>query len=406
MNSPFKIAWRNIWRVRNRTFITLFAIAISLVFAIVMRGMQLGSYDLMMKNAVENYSGYIQIHKNGYWNDKTIDNVFSDSDSLRKIIHQNKYINFIVPQINNNALAAYNIQSKGVLISGIIPDVEDKRMSLSSKIVKGKFLSDNDNGVIIAEKLAEFLKIDVGDTIVLRSNGYHGMSADGIFPVRGILKFPLPAMNSSFILMDIHTAQNFFSLDNRVTEYSINLTDRNKIKPVIADLRSKLSDDYEIMPWNKIRPDLFQEIESDNASGLIFIGLLYLIIAFGVFGTIMMMTLERKKEFGVMVAVGLKKAKLTLIVVIETFIIGFLGILAGIGMALPINYYFHVNPIQLTGSLAVAMESFGIEPIMPFALQADYFLNQAYAVTIILIIVLIYPLSTIMRLNTMKALRS
>ncbi|GAB4301150.1 MAG: ABC transporter permease [Marinilabiliales bacterium] len=371
-----------------------------------MRGMQLGSYDLMMKNAVENYSGYIQVHKNGYWNDKIIDNAFSDTDSLRQVILNIKDIKEIVPHINSNALAAYGLQSKGVAIAGIVPGIEDKRMSISSKIIKGNYLSDNDDGVLVTEKLAEYLMVDVDDTIVLRSNGYHGISADGIFPVRGIVKFPVPTMNNSFIFMDINTAQYFFSLDNMVTEYCININDYKKLDEILADIKSVLSDDYEVMPWYEIRPDLFQQIESDNISGVIFIGLLYLIIAFGVFGTVMMMTLERKKEFGVMVALGLKKTKLTGVLMIEIFFMGLLGLLIGFVIVAPINYYFHVNPIQLTGNLADAMISFGVEPLLPFAWKSGYFINQAIAVACILFIVSLYPLSTVLKLKIIQALRN
>lgn len=406
MKLLFKIAWRNLWRVKNRTIITVSAIALSLVVAIVMRGMQLGSYDLMMKNAVENYSGYIQVHKNGYWNDKIIDNAFSDTDSLRQVILNIKDIKEIVPHINSNALAAYGLQSKGVAIAGIVPGIEDKRMSISSKIIKGNYLSDNDDGVLVTEKLAEYLMVDVDDTIVLRSNGYHGISADGIFPVRGIVKFPVPTMNNSFIFMDINTAQYFFSLDNMVTEYCININDYKKLDEILADIKSVLSDDYEVMPWYEIRPDLFQQIESDNISGVIFIGLLYLIIAFGVFGTVMMMTLERKKEFGVMVALGLKKTKLTGVLMIEIFFMGLLGLLIGFVIVAPINYYFHVNPIQLTGNLADAMISFGVEPLLPFAWKSGYFINQAIAVACILFIVSLYPLSTVLKLKIIQALRN
>jgi len=118
MSSYFKIAWRNIWRVRNRTLITTSAIAVSVLLAIVMRGFNLGTYDLMMKNAVENFTGYIQVHKNGYWDDKTIDFSFKDSDSLRNIISETENIKTIIPQINYSSLAAYELQT--IMKTGIV----------------------------------------------------------------------------------------------------------------------------------------------------------------------------------------------------------------------------------------------------------------------------------------------
>ncbi|MFH2143919.1 MAG: FtsX-like permease family protein, partial [Bacteroidota bacterium] len=342
MRTYFKIAWRNIWRVRNRTFITTFAILIAVFLSVIMRGFQFGSYDLMMKNAVENYSGYIQIHKNGYWEDKVIDNVFNDTDSLRKAVSETENVSVIIPQVNYSSLAAYELQSKGVIITGIVPSIEEKRMKLSDKIIQGSYLTENDDGVLIAENLAKYLKIETGDTLVLRSNGYHGVSADGIFPVRGIIKLPAPDLNSVLIVMDLVKCQYFFDINGMVTEYCINIDDLDKIDETKKALQDRLPDKYEVMAWYEIRPELMQQIESDNASGVIFLGLLYLIIAFGVFGTIMMMTMERRKEFGVMVAIGMRKTSLAKVLVIETMIIGFMGIVLGLLCAIPVNFYYHI----------------------------------------------------------------
>lgn len=406
MRSYIKIAWRNIWRVRNRTIITTFAILISVLLAIVMRGFQLGSYELMMKNAVGNFTGYIQVHQKGYWEDKTIDNVFPATDSLTSVLESIPNVSAVIPQVNYSSLAAYELQTKGVIISGIVPSVESKRMKLADRLVEGNYLRDTDDGVLLSEKLAEYLKIGVGDTLVMRSNGYHGASADGIFPVRGIIHMPSPDLNSSLVVMELANCQYFFDVEGMVTEYCINVENIQQLEETRSAIAEKLSDDYEIMTWNELRPELQQQIESDNASGLIFIGLLYLIIAFGVFGTIMMMTMERRKEFGVVVAIGMTKTKLVTILIIETLMIGILGIMLGILFSIPINYYYHTHPIELTGELAAAMESFGVEAKMPFSWQLGYYINQTLAVFFILLASVTYPLYTVFRLKIMKALRS
>lgn len=405
MRTYLKMAWRNIWRVRNRTFITTFAIMIAVALSVIMRGFQLGSYDLMMKNAVETYSGYIQIHKNGYWEDKVIDNVFHNTDSLRKILAETENVEVIIPQINYSSLAAYELQTKGVIITGIVPEKEKSRMKLSEKIILGTYLSENDEGVLVAENLAKYLKVGIGDTLVLRSNGYHGVSADGIFPVRGIIKLPAPDLNSSLVVMELGNCQYFFDTGDMITEYCINISDNKKTEETRNAIRSKLSDDYEVMTWFETRPELQQQIESDNVSGIIFMGLLYLIVAFGVFGTIMMMTMERRREFGVMVSIGMRKTKLVKVLIIETLIIGLMGIVAGILIAIPVNSWYHFHPIELTGELAKAMESFGTEAKMPFAWNISYYISQSIAVLIILFLAVIYPFTTILKLNIMKSLR-
>ncbi|MFC2132568.1 FtsX-like permease family protein, partial [Bacteroidota bacterium] len=134
--------------------------------------------------------------------------------------------------------------------------------------------------------------------------------------------------------------------------------------------------------------------------------LLYIIIAFGIFGTVLMMTAERKREFGVIIALGMQKLKLEIILITEMIIIGILGIISGIIASIPIILYFVYNPIKFSGESAKAYEQFGFEAVMPFAWQIDYFINQSLAVVVIIIIAIIYPITSVTRIKVSKALRA
>ena len=136
------------------------------------------------------------------------------------------------------------------------------------------------------------------------------------------------------------------------------------------------------------------------------IGLLYIVIAFGVFGTVLMMIAERKREMGVMIAVGMKKFKLSTIITFEMLFIGFLGMLGGIIASIPIILLGHLNPIRLKGEAAEMMATYGMEPIMPMAWFDMYILNQVLVVSIILLVVMIYPIISIMRIKVIDALRA
>jgi ABC-type antimicrobial peptide transport system permease subunit len=119
-----------------------------------------------------------------------------------------------------------------------------------------------------------------------------------------------------------------------------------------------------------------------------------------------MMTAERKREFGVMVAIGMKKMKLSLVVMIELFFMGLLGIVSGMIVSIPLVLLGYYNPIRLTGELAASMESFGMEPIMPLAMIDSYYLNQAWVIIAIMVVVMIYPVTKILRLKEIDALRA
>ena len=163
--------------------------------------------------------------------------------------------------------------------------------------------------------------------------------------------------------------------------------------------------DYEVMSWKEMNIELVQSIESDNISGMFMLGILYIVVGFGIFGTMMMMTLERKREFGVMVSVGMQRYKLATIIFFETIYIALISVLAGIAFASPFIYYLHVNPIRLTGEAAKAMMDFNAEPVMPFAMDIPIFYNQAIVVLILTLIAVIYPLIIIQRFNVLKAIR-
>ena len=276
----------------------------------------------------------------------------------------------------------------------------------SEKIIAGQYLDKDDRAVLVAEKLAEYLNIGINDTLVMLGQGYHGITAANQYPVKGIIKFPLPQLNNQLIIMPLKESQYYYAAENRLTSISLMLSDPEYLRPNIAELMNKLKDDYEVMAWDEMNREMVQTIESDNIGGIIMLAILYIVIGFGLFGTIMMMTMERRKEFAVMISVGMQKSKLLFVVLWETISIGIVAILIGIIVAYPLLLYLSHNPIPLTGELAESMLAFGVEPIVPFSVKSSIFLNQTLTVIIISFVAIIYPLSVILKLDIMKAIRS
>jgi len=473
MKEYIKLAWRNIWRNKRRTLITAASIFFAVIIAIIMRSFQIGSYDHMIHNVVETYTGYIQVQDKNYWGKKTINNTFMFSDSMHDIISRTKNIREVYPRIESFALASSGNATKGAFVMGIVPEKEDHMTNASQRIVQyqvtkkitdqlieegsfsekviekiralngesftseqdlekvlyqensiptktadqikqrasleGSYLRSGENEVLVAEKLAQFLNIAVGDTLILISQGLHGISASGLFPVKGIIKLPNPELNRSFIYMPLSTAQSFYSAQNRLTSLAINLHDQEDkaLMRIKEELQEKLDmQQFAVKDWKEMNPELVQQIQSDNASGKLMIGVLYLIIGFGIFSTVLMMTAERRREFGVMVAIGMKKLKLSGIVITELIFIGLLGLLSGMLVSMPLVLLGYYNPIRLKGDLAASMESFGMEPVMPLAMIDTYYLNQAWVVVAIILVIMIYPVINILRMKAIDALRA
>jgi ABC-type lipoprotein release transport system permease subunit len=406
MKTYLKMAWRNIWRNKKRTLLTIFSIFMAVFLSLFTRSMQIGVYTNMISNAVKFSSGHIQIHKKGYWENKSISETFVETKKIDSLISQNKNIIFSIPRIESYSLVSSGQHTKGSIIIGTDPKLENELNKYSQKIVKGEYLNSDDKAVIVAEKLAEYLNIGVNDTIVMLGQGYHGITAAAQYPVKGIIDYPIPQLNNQLVIMPINEAKYFYATENRITSLSLMLDDADKIDQTINELKNHLSYQYEIMPWQEMNTELVQAIQSDSIGGIIMLAILYIVIGFGVFGTIMMMTMERKKEFAVMVSIGMQKTKILLVVALETLLIGFVAILLGLILSYPFIAYLHNNPIPLTGDMASAYEMFGIDPIIPFSIKPGIFINQVISVIGITIVAVLYPLSMILRFNAMKALRS
>lgn len=407
MKKYLKIAWRNLWRNRRRTMITVASVFFAIFLALLMRSMQHGSYNLMERDAIKNSTGYIQVHAPGYWEDKTIDNTFEDRDKLRQQVRNTEHITKVIPRLESFALASSGNITKGVGIVGTNPDIENSITKLEDRVETGSYFnSDADQGLLLGKDLAGYLEVKVGDSIVLLSQGFHGITAAGEYIVRGILNFPAPEMNKQLIYMTLDAAQYFYAANNRLTSYSIMIENPNDLNETVTSLNNQIGQDYEIMKWDEMMVELKQQIESDNISGMFMLAILYVVVAFGIFGTILMMTHERRREFSVMIAIGMQRYKLSLIVFFETIYMGLMGVIIGAIASIPVIYYFYTNPIPLQGEMAKAMEEFNVQPILPFAFEGSIFLSQGIVVIIITTLIAIYPLINISRFDLTNGLRS
>ena len=214
-----------------------------------------------------------------------------------------------MPRLASFALSSYGEMTKGLLIQGIDPELEDPRRKISNKLIEGRFIKRKDEGIVLAEGLANYLKIGLNDTLVLIGQGYQGITAAATFPVVGIVKFPASKMNNLFVFMGIENAQEMFSpyFPQLVTSIIIDIKNDNKLDKVKNELSQRLGDNYEVMGWNEILKEMVQQIQSDNGGGIIMLAILYLIVAFGIIGTVMMITMERRKEFAILVSVGMRR---------------------------------------------------------------------------------------------------
>lgn len=400
-----KIAWRNLWRNRRRTLITIVTVAMAVMLASFMSSIQEGSYAKGIDNVVRFYSGYLQIQQAGFWESRSINDSFDPADSLFEIITHTEEITLAVKRLESFTLISSGDNTKGCALIGIDPENENILTRLSRWISEGNYLSPGDDGILLAGDLARSLKAGPGDTLILISQGYHGASAAAIMPVRGILNFPSPDLNNYGAYVDLHQAGYFFDSGENITSLVLMSDDYSRVQSIKQKLVTELGNEYKVLTWEEMNPDLVNLIESDRAAASILKGILYLVIGFGILGTIIMMMSERKREMGIMVAIGMRKIRLQRILAYETFHIGLLGVSAGFIIILPVIAFMVNHPIPLPTGVAKAFESFGLEPVYYFSMMSGIFIKQMIIIFSITMVIACYPLFNILKLNILHAIR-
>jgi ABC-type lipoprotein release transport system permease subunit len=404
----YKLAWRNIWRNKRRAVITIASIFFALFFCTVMWCFEAGVWDKMIENSLKTQAGNIEIHQKGFWDDKTVDNfMIMEKVTIDRLEAIDNIAN-VSPRIETFAMASCKLLSKGISVVGISPAKEAAKSNLPSHLIAGEYLTDNDDGVLIGEGLSKYLKIALGDTLAFIGQGYHGASAAGLFPVRGILRLPLSEMDNGMAYANLQTMQQFIEMPDGYSGVLISLKNDKKLNetmnvvartvgetPLQIDKNTIVSGDYEILSWHFTMKQLLQSAESDKAFGKLMLFILYLIVGFGIFGTVIMMTNERQREFAMIISLGMQRQKVKIMIAVEMLLITLVGIAVSLVFTIPVACWFALHPIEMTGEMAKAYTDYGMEPVMPFSTDPVIFINQIIIVLALSALSIIYPIKVI-----------
>jgi putative ABC transport system permease protein len=402
-----KLAWRNIWRNKRRTMITVSSIMFAVVCALFIESLEQGAHDQMIDNMTSFHTGHLQIQDYRYEDEPSLDNSFYYDDALKQELHQlTGRIENITPRIETFMLAGGREQTRGAMVFGIDPAAEQRLNGLMDRLSDGEFFEPGDERVVIGEGLARRLDLAVGDSLVLLGQGRFGMTASGLYEISGLIKHPMREFNNQVVYISIPDAQWMLSADEMITNLLITPENPRETDDIARTLSAGIQDEeLTVLTWKQMIPELIEALEFDRLQTKFMMGILYVVIGFGIFGTILTMTLERLREFGILLSVGLSRTKLSGIVFIETFFISILGILAGFGLGYLVILYFYFNPIELTGDMEELMFEFGFEPILPMAMYPDIFIWQGMIIFIITTFICLYPTVKISSLNILDASR-
>jgi ABC-type lipoprotein release transport system permease subunit len=403
------MAWRNVWRNPRRTILTVCAITFASVLLVFMLSFQFGSYETMINTSVKISTGHLQVQAEKYHEKKSIRFVIPEPQVIADIVDQIPEVAAYTFRGQAFSLISSKNRTYGVVVTGIDPQKEVNVSRLKKLVREGNFLSANDvNQAVVGKLLAKNLRVTIGDELTLLGQGRDGSIAATVVPVKGIFSSGINEFDRSAIQIPLAVFQDTFSMDDAVHEVVVigkSLSDVPKIKAKIQAALTALNNDKSLktLDWQELMPGLRQAIEMDLVSGLIFYGLLIIVVAFSILNTFLMAIFERTREFGVMMAIGTTPRRLTKVLLIESMAMTAIGIIAGILIGMGVTYYFQINGIDFSGGSEL-LNQFGITGRMYPKLSFLSVSIGPFMVLFFTFIAALYPALKVRRLLPVEAM--
>lgn len=404
MNLSIVLAWRNLWRNRRRTLITMASIALAVMLASVMRSMQEGQYDQMIDNSVGQFTGHARIQHPAYQDEPSLDYMIVRDAEREAAIERLPGIQAVVPRIDTYALVSGHQRSKPVMIVGMDVHQEAFLSNPNAWIVSGDSLSRNDEqGVLLGTDLAAFLNLQLGDSLVILGQGRFGQSAAALLPVRGLFTFGLKDLNRQLVYVPIETAQTLLDAPGAVTALALLAESPGALPRMMEAIPPLLADEEVLLSWQTLMPEIVQGIDVDYRASMLMLAILYVLIGFGILGTVVMMMNERTVELRRLHALGATRRRLATMLLLEMLTLCALGVLVGVVLAWPVMLYFNINPLYFSGEMAATIEAYGMEPFLRFSLDLIIPLEQALFVGAMALVISLYPLWHIRRIRAVAS---
>ncbi|MBT6326046.1 MAG: ABC transporter permease [Bdellovibrionales bacterium] len=345
----FKLSFRNIFRNKRRTLLTMGMMTFGFVLFSFFIGIGDGHYKRVIEQFIRERTGHLQIHSKGYLETPKFFNSINNYQKLIDSLLNKEEILFATPRIRSGGLAFFEKQSMGVQIIGVDPEKEAEVTTLKRRVKEGIYFK-SEHGAIIGQGVVDTLKVKLDDELIIISQGADGSIANEIFKIEGIITSKEKGPDDQKVYLSISKAQEFFAMEGRIHELALVLNSGSNLYSKATNLESLLSNDFkkiQISPWQVVEKDFYKAMLADKKGDMVAQIIIMIIIALGVLNTVLMNTLERSREFGVLKALGTTPTYLTKLILTETIIMALISIVIGSIIGTSINTYFSISGITL-----------------------------------------------------------
>ena len=411
LNLLFTLAFRNVRRNLRRSLLTCAAIAIALLSANMLTAFQNGMLEQMIDDTLSNLTGHIQLHNSLYLDDPVAINSFPAPVSRLEDLKSKGIIKQWTSRLRVPAIIRSERETAGLSFLGISPEKEKELTFFGTAAIKGRFVSsEQETGLVIGERLADFLQSGIGSRVVITTQDSNGDVAERGFRIVGLYRTQIEAMEKAYAVTGFETAKKLLNHDKQTLEVSIRAYHRDDFSLILSALatsnRSELGKNqrqYVVHTWRELEPFLVAMMKMHQG----FLWLWYMIVTvtvvFGLVNTLFMIILERVREFGLFQALGMSQGNLRLQVVVESFVLLLFGIVIGNLMSSLLLIIFQ-DGIDLS-AFTEAVDMFGVSSTVFLRLTAKDFLLSSSLIICIGILGSMYPAWRASRLLPVEALR-
>lgn len=400
------LSWKNIWRNKQRSIVVITAVTLGVFAGVFMIAFMNGMVEDRIKAVIQTEISHIQIHRPGFKENNDFSLILNNADSILQQVKQNKNVSAASKRIVISSLAASAETNTGVKIMGIIPDEEKKVTNINSKIIEGNYFeSKKKNTVVIGKKLAEKLKVNIKNKIIITVQDINKNITSGAFRVTGIYETVNNMYDEANIFVRYDDLCTLTGLSKtEAHEIAILLNENKNSKPVTQELKKKFPA-LEIQDWLEISPEAGYLVSAMDQYMFVFILIILLALCFGIINTMLMVVLERVKEIGMLMAVGMSKLRIFFMIMLETVFLSLTGGLTGV-----IIGYFTCNYLEKVGMdlyfWKEAYASIGYSSFIYPTIDTSTLISTTVMVIFTGIVSALYPAYKALRFNPAEATRT
>ena len=358
------MAWRNLWRNSRRTYITLSAIVFGVFLAVIMMAMQDRNWADMIRLAARLGAGHVTIQHPEYLDTPALTRTVQGTDRLKRLAADDPHVIRVVERITGFAMLATARENVGAGFIAVSPEQEDdETLSLLAAIVEGEFFgSSTDGGIILGEKLASNLDVELGSKLVYTLADKEGEIVSALARVSGIVRTGSPSVDAGICLLPIDTVREVvgFAPDEAI-QVAAFVDDQRASDAVVADLAAAAPEDVAVLAWHELQPDLAVFIAMKVGGSKVMMLVLAALVAAGIFNTLFVSVMERLREFGIMLAVGFSPGLLFRLIMLESAWLAVIGLAAAAAVTIGPYLYLASTGIDISGMIpADQMEVAGV----------------------------------------------